>query len=140
MSTHENLSEHGEALGGSNRSFGFVFTVVFLVLGLFPMLDGGAVVLELVAIAGLFLAVALVFPKALGPLNRLWTKFGLLLGAIVNPVVLGIVFYGVLTPIAIAIRLGGKDPLRLKPTPDARTYWIDRTPPGPAPESMKQQF
>jgi hypothetical protein len=140
MSTHENLSEHGEAPGGSNRSFGLVFTVVFLILGLFPMLDGGALVLELVAIAGLFLAVALVFPRALGPLNRLWTKFGLLLGAIVNPIVLGIIFFCVLTPIAIAMRLAGKDPLRMKPAPDAHTYWINRTPPGPAPESMKQQF
>ena len=78
--------------------------------------------------------------KALAPLNKWWTKLGVLLYRIVSPVVLGLLFYLTVTPIALLLRLLGKDPLRLRRDPDGASYWIDRTPPGPAPESMKNQF
>jgi hypothetical protein len=91
-------------------------------------------------VAAVFLAAALVFPSALGPLNRLWLKFGLLLHKIVSPVVLGIMFFLVITPIGLFLRARGKDPLRLKPNRQSKSYWIERVPPGPAPESIKDQF
>jgi hypothetical protein len=140
MSEHEKLPQHGETAGGSDRSFGLVFAVVFLFLGSISLLDGGDVVYWPILVAAGFLVFALVYPQALGPLNRLWTKFGLLLGSVVNPLVLAIIFLVVLTPIALGMRLAGKDPLRLKLDRRAKTYWIDRSPPGPAPQSMKQQF
>ena len=72
--------------------------------------------------------------------QQIWTKFGVLLYTIVSPVVLGFLFYVTVTPIALLMRVLGKDPLRLRRDPDAASYWIDRTPPGPSPESMKNQF
>jgi large-conductance mechanosensitive channel len=87
-----------------------------------------------------FLALALAAPKTLAPLNRLWMKFGLLLHAVVNPVVMAFLFFSTVTPIALIMRALGQDPLRLKLDPAAKTYWIDRTPPGPAPDTMPRQF
>jgi len=89
--------------------------------------------------AGL-LAVALLRPTLLAPLNRLWMKFGLLLAMIINPIVLGILFFLVFTPMAFVARLVGKDFLRLKEQPEAKSYWIVRDPTGPEPASMKDQF
>jgi hypothetical protein len=87
-----------------------------------------------------FAAVAIWKPVLLAGLNRLWIKLGVLLGKIVSPIALGILFYGVLTPIGALVRLSGKDPLRLKLDPGAVSYWISRTPPGPPPDSMTNQF
>jgi len=87
-----------------------------------------------------FALVALVKPALLSGLNRLWMKLGLLLGKVVSPIALGILFYAVITPIGLIIRLTGKDPLRLKFDPDAESYWIPREPPGPPPGSMNNQF
>jgi large-conductance mechanosensitive channel len=90
--------------------------------------------------AAVFLALALAAPKTLAPLSRLWMKFGLLLHAVVNPVVMAFLFFSTVTPIALIMRALGQDPLRLKLDPAAKTYWIDRTPPGPAPDTMPRQF
>ena len=83
---------------------------------------------------------ALLYPAALKPLNRLWLKFGLLLHKVVNPIMMAFVFFGTVLPTGLIMRVLGKDPLRLKRQPEADSYWIDRQPPGPAPESMKDQF
>jgi hypothetical protein len=91
-------------------------------------------------VAALFLLAALVRPQVLAPLNRGWTRFGLLLHKITNPVTLGLVFFLAVTPTALIMRAMGKDPLRRRLDPAARTYWIDRRPPGPQPETMKLQF
>ncbi|MBT3401824.1 MAG: hypothetical protein HN420_17765, partial [Rhodospirillaceae bacterium] len=91
-----------------------------------------------VAIA--FLAIAFLRPGLLAPLNRLWTRFGLLLHRIVNPIVMGFLFYLTVTPMALIMRALGKDLLRLKRDPEAKSYWIERTPPGPAPDTMSNQF
>jgi hypothetical protein len=88
----------------------------------------------------LFLMAALLIPAALNPLNRAWLKFGLLLHKIINPVVMGLVFYGAVLPTGLVMRAMGKDLLRLKLQPEADSYWIVRRPPGPAPETMKDQF
>ena len=87
-----------------------------------------------------FLVFALLIPQALAPLNWVWTKFGLLLHKLVSPVVLGVLFFLVFTPIGIIIRLFGSDPLRLRFDSQAPSYWIMRSPPGPAPDSLKNQF
>jgi hypothetical protein len=88
----------------------------------------------------LFLAAALLYPAVLNPLNRAWLKFGLLLHRLVSPFVMGLVFFGTVLPTGLIMRAMGKDLLRLKPQPDAESYWIVRQPPGPAPETMKDQF
>jgi len=138
--SHEDLNREQEVESSSNRSFGFVFTVVFLLIALWPLFYKEGFRWWACGVALGFGLLAIFRPTLLSGLNRLWTKLGLLLGKIVSPVALGIVFYAVLTPLGIAMRLTGKDPLRLKLDPDARTYWIPRDPPGPPPDSMTNQF
>ena len=139
-STHERLADDGVIEGSSDRSFGLVFTVVFTIIGLWPFVFGGAVRWWSLAIALGFAAVSLIRPSLLAPLNRLWLKFGLLLNRIVSPLVMGLLFYLVMTPIALIMRMTGKDPLRLKYDAAARSYWIPRQPPGPSPETIKYQY
>jgi saxitoxin biosynthesis operon SxtJ-like protein len=138
--THEDFAREEDVKASSERAFGFVFAAVFLIIGLLPLLHSGAVRLWSLGIAAAFLAIALAAPKALAPLNRLWMKFGLLLHAVVNPVVMAFLFFSTVTPIALIMRALGQDPLRLRLDPAAKTYWIDRTPPGPAPDTMPRQF
>ncbi len=88
----------------------------------------------------MFLILAYTFPRILNPLNRLWLKFGLLLYKVVNPIVLGLLFFVTIAPIGLVMRMFGKDFLRLKLDRDAKSYWIERAPPGPPPQSMKNQF
>ena len=138
-SFHENYDRQ-DIKGGTERSFGFVFAVVFLAIGLSPLLSAGGVRIWPVVIAAVFGVVALVSPGLLRPLNTLWLKFGLLLSRIFNPIVLGFLFYVVITPAGLIMRLLGKDPLRLRIDRTAQSYWIERRPPGPPPESMRNQF
>jgi Saxitoxin biosynthesis operon protein SxtJ len=140
MSTHEDFSRHAEAKGSSDRAFGFVFAIFFSLVGLAPLRTHHSVRWWALTLALLFLAVALLRPVWLNPFNRLWTKLGLLLGRVVSPIVMGLLFFLVVTPTAFLFRLLGKDPLRLAPEPDASTYWIERRPPGPPPETMANQF
>jgi hypothetical protein len=91
-------------------------------------------------VAAFFGVIALTNPTLLASLNRLWIKLGVLLGKLVSPIALGVLFYGVLVPIGVVMRLTGKDPLRLKRDTGAASYWISRTPPGPPPDSMTNQF
>lgn len=137
---HESLQREQRIEGSSNRGFGVVFAVVFAIIALFPLLFGGALRWWSAGVAMIFLALAFVAPAALAPLNRAWMRFGLLLHKIVSPIVLGFMFYMVVTPIGLLMRATGKDPLRLRLDRNARTYWIDRTPPGPKPESLSDQF
>ena len=113
---------------------------MFAIIGLAPLVGGGAVRGWSLAIGALFAALSLLRPRTLAPLNRLWTRFGLLLHHIVNPVVMGVMFFLVVTPIGLMMRALGKRPLNIDLVPDAESYWIERKPPGPAPETMKQQF
>ena len=137
---HEDLSRPDEVKRSSDRTFGLVFTIVFLIVGLWPLAGGGAVRLWALGTAAAFLATAFLRPKLLAPFNRLWTKFGLLLHSVAAPVVMGLLFYLTVTPIGLIMRLLGKDPLRLRFEPQADSYWIVRRPPGPAPDTMKNQF
>jgi Saxitoxin biosynthesis operon protein SxtJ len=137
---HESYHRTEEVAGSSNRSFGLVFSVVFAIIALLPLFHGGAIRLWSLGVAAAFAVLAFAAPQVLAPLNRLWFKLGLLLHTIVNPIVLGIMFYVVVTPTGLIMRLLGKDLLRLKRDPAAASYWIERTPPGPKPESLGDQF
>lgn len=134
---------HTHALSGrtaSDRSFGVVFTIVFLIVALWPLPAGGAVRLWALAIAALFALASLLRPRTLAPLNRAWTRLGLLMHRVVNPIVLGLIFAITIVPTGLVFRLLRKDPLRLRRDPAADSYWIRREPPGPAPKSMQRQF
>lgn len=126
--------------GSSDRSFGLVFAIFFLLVALQPMLYDHDPRRWALVLSAAFGVVALAMPFILAPANRIWAKFGLLLHAIVSPVALGILFYGVVTPTGMLMRLLGKDSLCLRFDPSAQTYWIVRTPPGPDAESLKRQF
>jgi Saxitoxin biosynthesis operon protein SxtJ len=137
---HEDLSRDDAVTPSSNRALGCVFAGVLGLVGLWPLLQGHPVRTWGLTLAGAFLGVAWVRPALLGPLNRVWTRVGLLLHGVVSPLVLGLVFYGVVAPMGLAMRLLGKDPLRRRFDPGAASYWIEREPPGPAPHTMRQQF
>ncbi len=138
--THEDFSRAHEFTGPSDRNFGTVFTLFFTIIGLWPLRHGQPIRMWALGLAALFLALTLIRPQVLHPLNRAWLGLGLLLGRIVNPIVIGILFYVVFTPAGIIARALGKDFLRLKRNASDKTYWISRTPPGPTPESMAKQF
>ena len=138
--THESLDRTEVVQGSSNRSFGLVFCAVFLVIGIVPWLFGGQLRIWSLAVSAVFLVIALALPRVLEPLNKAWLRLGLVLHRIVSPIVLGIMFFGVITPIGLLMRVLGKDQLRLRFDGDARTYWIERRPPGPKPESLPDQF
>jgi len=138
--SHEDLSREDEVEGSSDRSFGLVFAAVFLIIGMLPLLHSGHVRWWSVGVSAAFALVALVVPKVLAVPNRLWMKLGLLMAKVVSPIALGILFYLVFMPVGLVMRLSGKDPLRLKFDPAAKSYWIDREPPGPPPNSMTNQF
>ena len=140
QNVHERISHTEEIKSSSNRSFGIVFTVVFVIIGLWPLLNDLPPRTWSLVVAGAFLIIALVIPSLLAPLNRVWTKFGLLLHRIVNPVVLGLMFLIAVTPVALIMRALGKDPLHRNFDKDADSYWIARPEKGPAPESMRDQF
>jgi uncharacterized membrane protein YhaH (DUF805 family) len=137
---HEDLTREQYVEGSSDRSFGLVIAAVFLLVALNPLRHGHTPRWWALAVSGVFALAALVKPILLARVNWLWMKLGILLGKIVSPIALGILFYGVLTPLAIVIRLTGKDPLRLRLDPRADSYWIVRKPPGPPPDSMTNQF
>jgi hypothetical protein len=140
MATHESFHQDEEFQVSSDRSFGFVFAAVFAVLGLFPLLKGGQVRLWALGVSAFFLLAALAVPSMLHGANVLWMKFALLLSKVTNPIITGLMFYALFTPIAFFVRLTGKDLLRLQHDRDASSYWIVREPPGPAPGTMRNQF
>ena len=120
----------------SNRSFGIVFFIVFLLIALYPLLKDNDLRIWSLVISFIFLILGLINSKILTPLNRLWFKFGLLLGKFISPLIMGIIFFIVVTPIGIIMRLLKKDLLNLK-YHKKETYWIDKS--GPK-SKMKNQF
>jgi hypothetical protein len=140
MPTHEDLSRTHEVRASSNRSFGWVFTVVFVIIAAWPLFSGGMVRWWSLLIAAAFALVTVAVPKLLAVPNRLWLRFGLLLNRIISPVALAILFYLVVTPVAGLMRVFGKDNLRLRRSDSDTSYWIKREPPGPKPDSLNHQF
>ena len=120
----------------SNKSFGLVFFVVFLLISLYPLLNDENVRLWSLIVSIIFLVLGILNSVLLSPLNKLWFKFGILLGKIISPIIMGIIFFLVVTPIGLIMRLLGKDVLNLKYN-DYKSYWIEKT--GPK-SKMKNQF
>jgi hypothetical protein len=137
---HEDLTREEHVEGSSDRSFGFVFSAVFLIIAVWPLWHGAGLRWWSVGVAAAFAVAAVAVPRVLAVPNRLWMKFGLLLGKIVSPIALGILFYLVFMPIGVLMRVLGKDPLKLKRDDAATSYWVNREPPGPPPTSMTNQF
>jgi hypothetical protein len=138
--THEDLRRGSEVVVGSSRSFGLVFGALLALIGLLPAARGGELRLWALSLAALMLSLAFFAPGVLQPLNLAWSRLGLLLNRIVSPVVMAVVFYGAITPIALLSRRSGKSSLNLRREPAAKSYWIARNPPGPAPDTLKNQF
>ena len=126
--------------GPSDRSFGLLLAGAFTVIPIIVWWRQGTPALWSLGLAALLLALSLLRPALLRPLNRLWTIVGVLLSRVTNPLMMGFVFFGVLTPVALVMRIAGKRPLRLGFDPMAETYWNVRQPPGPAPHTMADQF
>jgi len=110
----------------SNRSFGLLFFIVFLILGIWPLKNGANLNIYLISISGIFLILGLVNSKLLSPFNKSWIKLGEVLGMIIAPIVMAIVYFIFLTPISFLVRLVGKDLLSLKFNKKENTYWIIR--------------
>ena len=137
---HEDLTREEQVEGSTDRVFGLVFAGVFLLIAVWPLFHQKPFRWWSCGVAAVFALIALAKPALLAGLNRLWTKLGVLLGKVVSPIALGLLFYLILTPLGAVMRLAGKDPLRLKFDSGASSYWIRREPPGPAPDSMTNQF
>ena len=137
--THEDFARESDIKLPSERSFGITFCVVFAIFAglsfwfdgtLWPWLGGASLG---------FGTIGLAWPALLAPLNKLWFKFGLLLHKVMTPLIMGILFYGLFTPVGFLMRLTGKDPMRVRSSEDVQSYWIEREPAG-ADNHMKNQF
>lgn len=137
--THEDLSRTHAVKGSTNRGFGWVFTVAFLVIGLWPLVRGGSIRWRALVVSAVFLVLTLAAPALLALPKRLWLRVGGVLHRVVSPVVMGFLFYVVVTPMGVLMRIFGKDSLRRR-RGEARSYWVKRDPPGPKPESLSHQF
>ncbi len=121
----------------SNRSFGLLFFIVFLILGLWPLKSGENLNFYYIAISLIFLILGLIKSKLLSPFNKFWIKLGVILGNIIAPIVMALVYFVILTPVSLIVRLFGKDLLALKFLKKRETYWITRK---KTLGSMKKQF
>lgn len=137
---HENFARAETASAGSERSFGYVMTAAFSLLTGINFWSAGQVWPWMGALSMVFLAVTLAAPRLLKPLNWVWFRFGLLLHAITNPIVMGVLFFVAVVPTGLIMRALGSNLLHLHREPDTDSYWIIREPRGPSPESMKDQF
>lgn len=124
----------------SERSFGLVFTAFFLLVGCWPLLHGQMPKPIPLILAAVFAVLAFAMPAVLRPLNIVWAWIGHLLHKIVSPLVMGAVFFLCMTPIGLLMRVLGKRPMALERDPGVASYWIVRDPPGPAPETLRNQF
>ncbi|WOK35943.1 SxtJ family membrane protein [Sphingomonas sp. C3-2] len=141
--THEGYDGHEEVKLPSERNFGFTVGLILIAIAAvrwFWFIHQGPVTLTMAAIGGLLVLLAASAPKTLALPNRLWMKLGLLLAMIVNPLIMGLMFLLIFTPVAIGMRLKGRDALRLRADRRHASTWVDRLPPGPAPESAVNQF
>jgi hypothetical protein len=122
---------------GSEKSFGVVFSIVFLIVALYPLINSGDIRLWAITVSAIFLLLAFITPKTLSLPNKLWFKFGILLGSIIAPIVMALVYFLTVLPTGIIMRLLGKDLLKQKLDKNAKSYWIERSEPM---GSMKNQF
>lgn len=123
----------------SNRKLGLFFSLIFAFFGIFFYKNSKLLALYFLGISVFFITIAIIYPKILGPLNKGWMKLGYFMGRMINPLVLGVIFYLFITPVAIVTRLFGRDELRLKRS-NKDSYWVDRIPAGPEGNSFNNQF
>jgi hypothetical protein len=137
---HESFDRGEEVRGLSDKIFGLVLAGFWLVLGLRPLLSRREPRLWALLLAGLFLFIAALRPQLLHPFNRLWARVGRLLQRLTNPLIMGLLFVAAFIPTALIMRLLRRDPLQVRWDSHAKSYWITRDPPGPSPQSMREQF
>jgi hypothetical protein len=137
---HENLMREQDLIGSSDRTFGVTLAVIGVAVGALKLWRGYSSGWLWLAAAMVPLLLALSWTAALAPLNRLWLRFSLVLYRVVNPIVMALLFFATVVPTGLVMRALGKDPLRLKRDPKVTSYWIDREPPGPTPDTMKRQY
>ena len=121
---------------GTNKSFGIVFFLFFLIVSIFPLFKDGNIRIWSLIIAIIFLVLGMFNSKVLTPLNKIWFKFGILLGSFVSPIVMGLVFFTIVTPTSLIMKVLGKNLLNLKKD-NKKTYWIERS---KVKSKMKNQF
>jgi predicted membrane metal-binding protein len=138
--SHEFQAREEELKTSTDRGFGLVFAAFCAIVGSLSLYTGHHRWPWWLAAAAVFALVAWLRPGILAPLNRLWTKLGLLLFKVISPIALGIIFFACIAPLGWIMRLAGKDPMRRRFEPDAETYWVVRQPPGPQPDTLKNQF
>jgi cytochrome c biogenesis factor len=140
---HAEHQEHQEIEGSSDRSFGLTVGGILALIEAYRLWSSGTldtIGIVLLTIAVPLMLLGLVYPPVLAPLNRAWMKLGLIMFKVVNPIIMFVVYVLTIVPIGLIMRMVGKDPLRIKLEKDAKSYWIERDPAGPSPESMKNQF
>lgn len=124
----------------SNQSFGRLFAVIFAILAAWMWWRSSSWIWLWLALSAATLGVTLVAPDRLAPLNRLWMRFAALLHRVMSPLMLGIIYFAVITPFAVVMRLRGRDQLSRRFDAASKSYWIERTPPGPDPKTLPNQF
>lgn len=138
--SHEKNREEEPAAKAPDRAFGWVMGVFFFIVAALPLWAGQPWRAWALFVAAGFIAAALLLPALLSPLNRVWMAFGEMLRRVMSPLMLAVIFFGVITPMGLLMRLFGKDPMRRRLDAKAASYWIHRDPPGPRPESFTDQF
>ena len=137
---HETLHDEDAAAGSTDRAFGFLFSAIAGVLAALAAWQGRRGALGWAVVAAGFLAVTLVAPPLLGPLNRAWRRLALLLSKFTTPLIMGLLFFVVIAPVGVIMRLAGKDPLRLRFERENASYWLARSSQGERQTSMTRQF
>ena len=137
---NEPTNRNAKTGASSDRSFALFFALAFLLVGIQPVLRGHNVRGWALALSAAFVVTAFTIPFILAPINRLWTRFGMLLHGIISPWALAILYLVAIMPVGLIMQLFRKDPLRLRLDKNATSYWIVRSPPGPDPESLKNQY
>jgi hypothetical protein len=137
---HEDLTRREVVRGSSDRQFGLVVGLFLVAVSVWPLLWHRPMRISVLVAGVVLVSIAAIAPLLLRPLNRAWTMLGVALGRIMNPVVMAALFYLVITPVGLLLRLLRKDSLRLRLDATAASYWMERQPAGPAPETMINQF
>jgi hypothetical protein len=140
MSFHEQFHSEGPPKGSSDRGFGLVFAAFCIIVGVIRYWSHDIVSVPWFVAAVVFLIAALIFPRVLAPLNWVWTRLGFILFKVLNPVVLALLYVTCFVPIGLLARAAKKDFLRLRKDVASASYWINRDPPGPPAEGMRNQF
>ena len=136
----ESIASGESVVVGSHRVFAWVMAAAAALIALWAWRHGKTWLWWPAGVSAGLVVIAIVRPALLAPLNRLWMQLGHLLGRIISPIIMSLIYFGVVTPIAIIARWRGVDPMKRRFDPDASTYWIERRPPGPDPATMERQY